>query len=128
MLRSFFNKRLLLNTSSKSLNFSFYQLYSTANKIPFDEHKKQQSKVSDKDGIITNILQDKFEPDILEVEDQSCGCGSFYRIKVISDKFKGKRILQQHQMIKAELADIMKELHGVTLETGSKNETFFINK
>ena len=85
--------------------------------MPFEEHSKTQTKVSENDDMIKEALNKALSPELLEVEDQSCGCGAFYRIKIISDKFQGQSMLKQHKLVKSALGDIMKELHGVTLET-----------
>lgn len=40
---------------------------------------------------------------IVEVQDTSGGCGTFYSIRVIADEFKGKSVIEQHKMINSIL-------------------------
>jgi len=56
----------------------------------------------------------------INVEDTSGGCGAFYRIRVVSKEFKGKSILEQHKMVNQALAEEVKKLHGVNIETLAK--------
>ena len=47
--------------------------------------------------------------------DQSGGCGASFQINIVSDQFKGKRLVQQHKMVKSAIKEEMKEIHAVTL-------------
>ncbi|TSL68244.1 Beta,beta-carotene 15,15'-dioxygenase [Bagarius yarrelli] len=49
---------------------------------------------------ITKILKEKFpQASSLKVVDISGGCGAMYEIHIESDDFRGKRIVQQHQLV-----------------------------
>ncbi|XP_060693924.1 bolA-like protein 3 isoform X2 [Hemiscyllium ocellatum] len=49
---------------------------------------------------ITDILKSKFpHASAIKVVDISGGCGAMYEVHVESVEFKGKRVVQQHQMI-----------------------------
>ena len=51
----------------------------------------------------------------IEVVDLSGGCGTMLQIKVVSDKFRGKSIVQQHRLVNKCIEG--EELHGFRLET-----------
>uniref|UniRef100_A0A4W6G1Z0 BolA family member 3 n=1 Tax=Lates calcarifer TaxID=8187 RepID=A0A4W6G1Z0_LATCA len=49
---------------------------------------------------IANILKEKFpSASSLKVVDISGGCGAMYEIHIESSEFKGKRTVQQHQLV-----------------------------
>ncbi|XP_062501802.1 bolA-like protein 3 [Corticium candelabrum] len=75
------------------------------------------SNVSDGEQRLRNILQDTFLATELEVQDVSGGCGSMYQISITSEKFRGKRLIQQHRMVTEALKDEIKNMHGLTLTT-----------
>ena len=51
----------------------------------------------------------------VEVVDLSGGCGTMLQIKVSSDSFKGKTVIQQHRLVNRCIGD--QDLHGFKLET-----------
>jgi BolA-like protein 3 len=53
----------------------------------------------------------------VEVNDISGGCGAMYNIDVESPLFKGKSIVQQHQLVQQVLREDMKSIHGLNLKT-----------
>lgn len=56
---------------------------------------------------------------IVEVNDLR-GDNNHLQIRVVSDAFKGKRLIQQHQMIMNLLQDSLKsELHAVIIKTST---------
>jgi stress-induced morphogen len=59
----------------------------------------------------------EFAPTQLEVKDISGGCGSMYGIEVCSEKFRGLNMLKQQRLVNAALGDLVKEWHGVQLNT-----------
>ena len=63
---------------------------------------------------LENKLTSTFGHDI-SVIDQSGGCGASFQINIVSDQFKGKRLVQQHKMVKSAIKEEMKEIHAVTL-------------
>jgi len=56
----------------------------------------------------------------VEVEDTSGGCGSFYRIRIVSIDFNGKSLLQQHKLVNQALGDEVKKFHGLNIQTVAK--------
>jgi stress-induced morphogen len=51
------------------------------------------------------------------VQDISGGCGSFYKVSVVSPSFEGKTPLGQHRMVHEALKDVIPKIHGLTIET-----------
>lgn len=62
-------------------------------------------------------LQQGLNASLVMVKDTSGGCGSFYSIMVVSEAFRGKRLIEQHRMVKSLLKDEVADIHGLTLET-----------
>ncbi|VDO76293.1 unnamed protein product [Heligmosomoides polygyrus] len=60
-----------------------------------------------------------------EVVDESDGCGAKFLIVVVSDEFNGKRVLECHRLVQESIADVMPQIHAVTIQayTQSKWET-----
>ncbi|KAJ8343796.1 hypothetical protein SKAU_G00311250 [Synaphobranchus kaupii] len=67
---------------------------------------------------ITEILKDRFpQATSVEVVDISGGCGAMYEVHIESDEFKGKRTVQQHQLVNQALKDEIKGMHGLRIFT-----------
>lgn len=62
-------------------------------------------------------LEQGLNASLVQVRDTSGGCGSFYAIYVVSDKFNGVRLIDQHRMVKDLLQSEVKSIHGLTLTT-----------
>ena len=54
---------------------------------------------------------------IVQVQDISGGCGSMYGLDIVSPKFKGMSIIQQHKLVNGLLKEELKSWHGVQLKT-----------
>ncbi|KAN0037616.1 hypothetical protein ACTFIV_002969 [Dictyostelium citrinum] len=68
---------------------------------------------------IRDLLNTTLKPSTLNVIDMSGGCGSMYKIEIISSEFKGKSMLSQHRKVNEILKDVIPSLHGLTLVTKS---------
>ena len=66
---------------------------------------------------ILSKLTAQLKPSMLSVEDTSGGCGSFFDIRVKSDKFNTIPTLKQHQLVKGIINDEIKQVHGIQLTT-----------
>jgi len=67
---------------------------------------------------MTNTLQETFGPDaVVQVEDTSGGCGSFYRVSVASPTFAGVPRIKQHRLVNEALKSEIAEMHGLTIVT-----------
>ncbi|KAJ8400519.1 hypothetical protein AAFF_G00396430 [Aldrovandia affinis] len=67
---------------------------------------------------ITRILKERFpQATSVEVVDISGGCGDMYEVHIESVEFKGKRTVQQHQLVNQALKDEIKQMHGLRIFT-----------
>ncbi|XP_072237351.1 bolA-like protein 3 [Leuresthes tenuis] len=67
---------------------------------------------------ITKTLREKFPlASSLKVVDISGGCGAMYEIHIESSEFKGKRTIQQHQLVNQALKDEIQGMHGLRIFT-----------
>ncbi|KAK0098865.1 hypothetical protein PV326_000800 [Microctonus aethiopoides] len=55
--------------------------------------------------------------DLLEVEDQSDGCGGKFSVLIVSEKFEGKPLLQRHRLVNSILSEELKEIHAFSQKT-----------
>eukprot|EP00457_Paulinella_chromatophora_P020873 gb/GEZN01023064.1/.p1 GENE.gb/GEZN01023064.1/~~gb/GEZN01023064.1/.p1 ORF type:complete len:131 (-),score=4.11 gb/GEZN01023064.1/:176-568(-) len=62
-------------------------------------------------------LEKDLKPIYCDVVDTSGGCGQFFSVKVVSEKFKGKSMVQQHRIVNDLLGAAIKNIHGLTLDT-----------
>ena len=58
---------------------------------------------------IQNITQ-------VEVIDVSGGCGSFFKVKVVSPSFQGKSLVDRNRLVYAALKDEIGDMHGLNVE------------
>ncbi|XP_013882627.1 bolA-like protein 3 [Austrofundulus limnaeus] len=67
---------------------------------------------------IAEVLKEKFPlASKLKVVDISGGCGAMYEIHIESSEFKGKRTVQQHQLVNQALKDEIRSMHGLRIFT-----------
>uniref|UniRef100_A0A3P8SUU7 BolA-like protein 3 n=1 Tax=Amphiprion percula TaxID=161767 RepID=A0A3P8SUU7_AMPPE len=67
---------------------------------------------------IAKILKEKFpSASSLKVVDISGGCGAMYEIHIESSEFKGKRTVQQHQLVNQALKEEIQGMHGLRIFT-----------
>lgn len=68
---------------------------------------------------IAAILKEKFPlASSLKVVDISGGCGAMYEVHIESSEFKGKRTVQQHQLVNQALKEEIQGMHGLRIFTG----------
>ncbi|XP_043937748.1 bolA-like protein 3 [Protopterus annectens] len=80
--------------------------------------RRHSSSLTNGEVRLSQILKENFpRAESVKVLDISGGCGAMYEIHVISEEFKGKRIVQQHQMINQALKDEIKSMHGLRIFT-----------
>ncbi|XP_029354484.1 bolA-like protein 3 [Echeneis naucrates] len=76
------------------------------------------STQTDGEERIAMILKEKFPTaSSLKVVDISGGCGAMYEIHIESTEFKGKRTVQQHQLVNQALKDEIQGMHGLRIFT-----------
>jgi acid stress-induced BolA-like protein IbaG/YrbA len=63
------------------------------------------------------LLEKGFPGDSIELENPQ-GDGEHYQALIISDRFQGKTLLEQHQLVYAALGDAMRQaVHAFALKT-----------
>lgn len=76
------------------------------------------STQTDGEDRIAKLLKEKFPlASALKVVDISGGCGAMYEIHIESAEFKGKRTIQQHQLVNQALKDEIQGMHGLRIFT-----------
>ncbi|XP_076879789.1 bolA-like protein 3 [Brachyhypopomus gauderio] len=86
--------------------------------LPCRQTLRTFSSISDGEVRIANILKEKFPlASSLKVVDISGGCGAMYEIHIESDEFRGKRTVQQHQLVNQALEEEIKAMHGLRIFT-----------
>jgi len=63
------------------------------------------------------ILKDKLEATHVEMEDVSDGCGAKFVSTIVSSKFEGLSLIQQHRLVNDTIADEMKTIHSFRMKT-----------
>lgn len=53
----------------------------------------------------------------MAVVDVSGGCGSMYRVEVVSPQFDGMNMVKQHRLVQSVLAAEIADMHGLTITT-----------
>ncbi|KAM9980837.1 hypothetical protein ACTFIY_003154 [Dictyostelium cf. discoideum] len=69
---------------------------------------------------IRDLLNTALKPSTLNVIDMSGGCGSMYKIEIVSPEFKDKSMVSQHRKVNRILKSVIPSLHGLTLVTKSE--------
>lgn len=81
---------------------------------------------------IRALLEAAFEPEMLEIEDDShkhaghagaqSGMGHF-NVSIVSEKFNGMRMLERHRAVYAALDDMMKtDIHALAIDAVASDE------
>lgn len=81
------------------------------------------------EATITEKIRGQFNPEVLQVTNESymhsvpAGSESHFKLVVVSDQFVGKRLVQRHQAIYAQLAEELKgPVHALALHTYTVSE------
>ena len=67
---------------------------------------------------IQTILSRAFPEAEVTVEDMT-GTGDHFQVIVLSGLFKGKSLIEQHQMVHASLAPLRDQIHALAIKTRS---------
>ncbi|XP_071943940.1 bolA-like protein 2 [Antedon mediterranea] len=67
--------------------------------------------------ILAKKLKIELEAEHVNVEDLSDGCGGKFSAFIVSNKFKGKGLLQQHRMVNSCIKEEMESIHAFTMKT-----------
>lgn len=66
---------------------------------------------------IKNKLQKELEATHVEVIDHSDGCGEKFSCLVVSEKFRGKPLLQRHRLVNSILKEELENIHAFSQQT-----------
>ncbi|NXK96631.1 BOLA3 protein, partial [Formicarius rufipectus] len=78
------------------------------------------SSGSDGESRLARVLRERFpRAASVRVVDISGGCGAMYEVHVESEEFRGKRTVQQHQMVNEALSEEIKHMHGLRIFTST---------
>lgn len=75
-----------------------------------------------KEDQIAKKLREVVAATHVEVEDISGGCGSMYRVMVVSPEFEGLALVKQHRLVQKAIASEIADMHGLTLKTISEKK------
>mmetsp|Transcript_36 Transcript_36/g.125 ORF Transcript_36/g.125 Transcript_36/m.125 type:complete len:152 (-) Transcript_36:79-534(-) len=64
-----------------------------------------------------SMLRESLGATHVVVVDISGGCGSMYRVEVVSPQFEGVSMVKQHRMVNAVLSSHIADMHGLTINT-----------
>ena len=93
-----------LNSQNKKI---FYQLFSSES---VNNNEAPELKME-------NILREELGADHVKIEDISGGCGSMYKMFVVSEEFEGLNKIKQHRLVQRALASEIADMHGLILDT-----------
>ncbi|KAI6654549.1 hypothetical protein LOD99_945 [Oopsacas minuta] len=82
-----------------------------------DSHSTLLTENAKREKRMHSLLTEALTPIAIHIEDMSGGCGAMFRISVCSDKFRGKKMLEQHRMVNTILKEEIKSIHAITLDT-----------
>ena len=66
---------------------------------------------------LAGVLEKELGATVAEVRDVSGGCGSMYKVLVVSPRFDGLSLVKQHRLVKEALAEDIAGMHGLTVLT-----------
>ncbi|KAL7854764.1 hypothetical protein SRHO_G00169540 [Serrasalmus rhombeus] len=106
------------NRLRSTMSFSSLLRCKTLLSLPCRTASRRFSTQTDGEVQIAKVLKEKFPlATSLKVVDISGGCGAMYEIHIESDEFRGKRTVQQHQLVNQALKEEIKGMHGLRIFT-----------
>lgn len=71
------------------------------------------------DAVSASQIQEKLKQHLqaeqVDVIDTSGGCGSAFQVAIVSDAFRGKRLLERHQLVHQVLEEELKTIHALSI-------------
>ncbi|KAK9542773.1 hypothetical protein VZT92_000607 [Zoarces viviparus] len=106
-------KRILTGTTVSAL-----RAHRSSKVVACGPVQRWLSSQTDGETRIANVLKERFPlAASLKVVDISGGCGAMYEIHIESNEFKGKRTIQQHQLVNQALKEEIQGMHGLRIFT-----------
>ncbi|XP_018008106.1 bolA-like protein 2 isoform X2 [Hyalella azteca] len=66
---------------------------------------------------IQSKLEKELNATIVNVVDESDGCGGKFSVVVVSTVFQGKPLLQRHRLVNSVLEEELKKIHAFSMKT-----------
>lgn len=63
---------------------------------------------------LEEIIKDRLQATVVEVQDMSGGCGQLFAVIIVSDLFKNKNKLMRHRLVNNSLKDEISSIHAFT--------------
>lgn len=63
---------------------------------------------------LKQIIQERLEAPLVQVEDMSGGCGQAFAVIIVSPVFKGKNKLMRHRLVNTALKEEIAAIHAFT--------------
>lgn len=72
--------------------------------------------------LFEQIIKDRLQPDMVQVEDMSGGCGQAFAVIIVLDAFQGKNKLARHRLVNAALKQEIESIHAFTQKGFTREE------
>ena len=89
----------------------------TQSRLHSHDHAGHSCNGDGKIEVMKSRLVAELSPTVLDIQDVSGGCGAFFKMLVVSDKFDGKTQLARHRLVQGILKNDIADMHGLTLTT-----------
>ncbi|SGZ51920.1 CIC11C00000003169 [Sungouiella intermedia] len=63
---------------------------------------------------LKDIIQERLQASLVQVEDMSGGCGQAFAVIIVSPLFKGKNKLMRHRLVNNSLKEEIAAIHAFT--------------
>lgn len=63
---------------------------------------------------LRDIIKDRLQADLVQVEDMSGGCGQAFAVVIVSTTFQGKNKLMRHRLVNSALKEEIASIHAFT--------------
>ncbi|ODV77228.1 bola-like protein [Suhomyces tanzawaensis NRRL Y-17324] len=77
---------------------------------------------------LKQIIQDRLQASLVQVEDMSGGCGQAFAVVIVSEVFKGKNKLMRHRLVNTALKEEIAGIHAFTQKGFTSEEWLAQNK
>lgn len=67
-------------------------------------------------GQIESCLKEGLQASHIEIEDTSGGCGSSFKLLVVSDVFEGLKLLERQRRVYEALEKLMPDIHALEMK------------
>ncbi|CUM55205.1 uncharacterized protein AC631_00977 [Debaryomyces fabryi] len=68
------------------------------------------------------LIQEKLQASLVQVEDMSGGCGQAFAVIIVSSNFEGKNKLMRHRLVNNALKEEIASIHAFTQKAFTPEE------